>query len=282
MNDCRNYFFIVINCIMIGGQVMIMFVGGRAFSVTRLTAEQWGYSVGLGAISIPVGVVIRLIPDELIARLIPEWLKRKAQPKVVVDDEEQGPFEYNQALLDIRDELAFLKKFKGGRLNQLKFTLKHPREALLQSRSASRSRSSMSLPQTPNGEANDGDVSLAPPTPDSRRRSRGRSRSNSAFAGAAMAGIVAGSIGAGWSPAGGHGDENSLKFSRARSRSDLSRETGVDFHPDTKPKDPVVVEQQMDGNHPPSQSTQTTPAFGQGPFGAQPEIEDVNKKDQSP
>ncbi|KAG9993592.1 calcium-translocating P-type ATPase, partial [Aureobasidium melanogenum] len=67
----RNVFFIGIALIMIGGQVMIMFVGGRAFSVERLTGEQWGYSVGLGAISIPVGVIIRLIPDELITRLVP-------------------------------------------------------------------------------------------------------------------------------------------------------------------------------------------------------------------
>ncbi|KAI4741938.1 calcium-translocating P-type ATPase [Aureobasidium sp. EXF-12298] len=267
----RNVFFIGIALIMIGGQVMIMFVGGRAFSVERLTGEQWGYSVGLGAISIPIGVIIRLIPDELITRLIPAWLKRKAAPKLVVEDEER-PFEYSQALLDIRDELAFIKRIKGGRLNQIKFTLKHPREALLHSRSASRSRSSMSLPQTPNGEHSEGEAqSLAPPTPDSRRRSRGRSRSNSAFAGAAMAGIVAGSIGAAWSPIErGHGDADSMKFSRARSRSDLSRESGLEIHPETKSQDPVVVQQQIDGHHPPSQSNDTTPAFGSGPFAGHP------------
>lgn len=269
----RNVFFIGIALIMIGGQVMIMFVGGRAFSVERLTGEQWGYSVGLGAISIPVGVIIRLIPDELLVRLVPSWLERKAAPKLVVEDEER-PFEYSQALLDIRDELAFIKRIKGGRLNQIKFTLKHPREALLHSRSASRSRSSMSLPQTPNGEHSEGEAqSLAPPTPDSRRRSRGRSRSNSAFAGAAMAGIVAGSIGAAWSPIErGHGDADSMKWSRARSRSDLSRESGLEIHPETKSQDPVVVQQQIDGHHPPSQSNDTTPAFGSGPFAGHPDV----------
>lgn len=277
----RNSFFICIALIMIGGQVMIMFVGGRAFSVERLSGEQWAYSVGLGAISIPVGIIIRLIPDELVARLVPAWLKRKAAPKLVVEDEER-PFEYSQALLDIRDELAFIKRIKGGRLNQIKFTLKHPREALLHSRSVSRSRSSMSLPQTPNGEHADGEAqSLAPPTPDSRRRSRGRSRSNSAFAGAAMAGIVAGSIGAAWSPIErGHGDADSMKFSRARSRSDLSRESGLDIHPDTKPQDPVVVQQQVDGHHPPSQSNDTTPAFESGPFAGHPDTKIVGDNKQ--
>jgi Ca2+-transporting ATPase len=270
----RNKFFIFIALVMIGGQVMIMFVGGRAFNVVRLTGEQWAYSVGLGAISLPVGVFIRLVPDEFVARLVPEWVKRKAAPKVVIEDEER-PFEYSQGMLDVREELAFIRKFKGGRLNQIKFTLKHPREAL-RSRSASRSHSSTSLPQTPNGEHGEGEVqSLAPPTPESRRRSsRTRSRSNSAFAGAAMAGLVAGSIAAGWSPVErGHGDADSLKFARARSRSDLSGEEGLEIHPDTNAKDPIEVEQQVDGKHPPSQSVKTTPAFGSGPFGGQSDLQ---------
>ena len=88
-----------------------------------------------------------------------------------------------------------------------------------------------------------------------------------------MAGIVAGSIGAAWSPIErGHGDGDSMKFARARSRSDLSRESGLDIHPDTKPQDPVVVQQQVDGHHPPSQSNDTTPAFGSGPFGGHPDV----------
>ena len=98
-----------------------------------------------------------------------------------------------------------------------------------------------------------------------------------------MAGIVGGSIAASWSPVGGNGEADSMKFSRARSRSDLSREQGLDFHPDTKSDDPIVVEQRMDTNHPPSQSMQTTPAFGLGPFGDQPQavVSDDKKKGPS-
>lgn len=278
----RNVFFIVINCIMVGGQIMIIFVGGRAFSVTRLNGAQWGYSIVLGALSIPVGVIIRLIPDELIRRLIPDWLRRRNTPQVVINDEE-SPFEFNQALLDIRDELAFIKRFKGGRLNNLKFKLQHPREAILQSRSRSASRSSVDLPQTPDGELGNEQGSPAPPSPDSRRatRSRGRSRSNSALAGAAMAGIIAGSIG-GWSPIDrAHGDADSLRFSRARSKSDLSNQNqlGINIHPDTKKQDPVLVEDPVEtaGYKPPSQTTETTPAFGLGPFGGQPEFKGKGK-----
>jgi len=272
----RNSFFIVINTIMIAGQVMIIFVGGRAFNVTRLSGAHWGLSLGLGAISIPVGILIRLIPDEFVAKLIPEWVKRKAAPKVTITDEEEGTGdEFNKALQEIKEELFFIKRFKGGRMNQFKFAVKHPREALLHSRSPSRSRSSMSLPQTPVGEHSDteapGTPSLSPATP-SRRR--GRSRSNSAFAGVAAAGIMAGSIG-GWSPIErGHGEEDSLKYGRTRSRSDLSREPGADIHPNTHAKDPIVVHDPLEAasHHPPSQAVETTPAFGTGPFGDQPDM----------
>ena len=63
---------------MIGGQVLIIFVGGAAFRITPLNGKEWGLSIGLGAISIPFGALIRLFPDEWAAACVPElpWLKR--------------------------------------------------------------------------------------------------------------------------------------------------------------------------------------------------------------
>ncbi|KAI7041271.1 hypothetical protein KC352_g46591, partial [Hortaea werneckii] len=202
---------------------LIMFVGGEAFQVVRQTGPQWAIAIILGVISLPIGIVIRLVPNELAAKLVPPFIKsyaRRNKDKVVVTDEE-NPFQFNEALYDIKQELAFIKRYKGGRLNALKFAVSHPKEALLHSRSPSRSRASSSLPRTPNNELseNEDGQSPAPPTPDSRRK-RGRSRSNSAFAGAAMAGIVAGSIAGGFSPI--DRDTDSLKFARGRSKSDLS------------------------------------------------------------
>jgi len=55
---------------MIGGQLIFAFVGGEAFSVVPLSGVQWAYSLILGIASIPVGFVIRLIPDALVDRLI--------------------------------------------------------------------------------------------------------------------------------------------------------------------------------------------------------------------
>ena len=246
----RNYFFIAIQFIIVGGQIMIVFLGGDAFSTRRLNGAQWGYSVVLGFLSIPVAVMIRMIPDDLIRKLIPSWFIRKATPKLLVSDEERQ-YEWNAALEEIREELTFLKKVRGGRLNLLRYKLQHPVEAFLpRSRSgSSRSRSrANSLPQTPTGEHGIGDAgsSQMPPTPESRRsasRRSPRSRSNSAFGpAAAMAGIVAGSV-AGWSPIGRRSEDgNSMRFSQSDGRSQLDGHDGTEVHPATSSHDLVPSE----------------------------------------
>lgn len=59
----RNYWFLVINCIMVAGQIMIVFVGGAAFSVTPLTGIQWAVCIICAIACLPWAVVLRLIPD---------------------------------------------------------------------------------------------------------------------------------------------------------------------------------------------------------------------------
>jgi Ca2+-transporting ATPase len=104
----------------------------------------------------------------------------------------------------VRGELNFIRRMKGGRLNNLRFAIAHPKEAfeLQRSRSPSHSRdNSLQAPRTPPREDSIGDI---PPTPESRTRSRSnRSRSNSALgAPTVMAGLVAAGVAAGWSPVG--------------------------------------------------------------------------------
>jgi Ca2+-transporting ATPase len=251
----HNWFFIIILAIMIGGQTLIIFVGGAAFQITRINGIQWGISIFLGFLSLPIGVIVRCVPDELIRKCIPDFMRRKRTPELVVSDE----FQWNQGLLEIREELAFIKKVRGGRLSNLKFKVTHPREVF------SRTRSSHSLPATPNNGAADAEGTPAPPTPASRHRAR--SRSNSAFGPAAvMAGIVAGSIG-GWSPIDRpDGDKDSLKFSRKASKSDLEAQEGIEVHPDTKPNETVLAPTPNEYRGPPSQNHETTPNFNVGPF----------------
>lgn len=220
----QNWFFIGISAIMCAGQVLIIFVGGHAFNIAGegQTGIMWATAILLGFLSIPIGVVIRLIPDSLCEKLVPESLKRRAQSKVpglTISDDEERFQHYPAPFADVRDELTFMKRLKGGRINNLKFAMKHPRETFITKyKSPSHSRSnSVKIPVTPtredsfgsnNGGGNSG-ITAASGTPDSRKQSRSiRSRSNSVLGAATlMTGLVAGSIGAaGWSPVERQGD----------------------------------------------------------------------------
>ncbi|KAI0400294.1 hypothetical protein F4802DRAFT_504011 [Xylaria palmicola] len=243
----KNYFFLGINIIVIGLQILIIFVGSTPFNISSLspsqTGPQWATAIILGLLSIPIGMVIRLIPDELIRKCIPESFKRKQPPPGLMISDEERFNDYPDVFGDVREELAFLKKLKGGRLNNLKFAVKHPRETFMsRTRSPSRSRSnSIRAPNTPTREDSFGTPSPAP-TPDSRRRSRSmRSRSNSALgAPTVLAGIIAGSVAAGWSPIEKTGDRDFSQAPRP-SPSPLSHRDGSGAE-----TTPVLTEEPME------------------------------------
>jgi Ca2+-transporting ATPase len=201
---------------MCAAQVLIVFVGGPAFRIANAPEGTmdpqgpvlWAVAILLGFTSIPVGVVIRLIPDSLLLKLIPDYLKRSRNvPGLAVTDAET--FESYPAVLgEVRDELQFLRRLKGGRLNNLRYVMTHPKEIIVRSRSASHSRSNSSahVPPAPGPKDSLGS-SGGGPAPlgmgDARMRSWStRSRSSSALgAPTVMAGIVAAGIATNWSPA---------------------------------------------------------------------------------
>ncbi|KAL8763840.1 MAG: hypothetical protein Q9184_000436 [Pyrenodesmia sp. 2 TL-2023] len=65
----RNYFFIGINCIMVGGQIMIVFVGGKAFQIKRIDGVQWAVCILCALPCLFWAVVLRCIPDIYAAKL---------------------------------------------------------------------------------------------------------------------------------------------------------------------------------------------------------------------
>ncbi|KAL2826301.1 hypothetical protein BDW59DRAFT_145361 [Aspergillus cavernicola] len=65
----RNWFFIGINCIMVGCQIVISFFGGAAFSIVRIHNEQWAICILIAAISLPWGIVVRIFPDPWFATI---------------------------------------------------------------------------------------------------------------------------------------------------------------------------------------------------------------------
>ncbi len=53
---------------MIGGQLLIIFVGSTPFSITPINGIQWAICILIAMLSFPVGVIIRFIPDGLVAK----------------------------------------------------------------------------------------------------------------------------------------------------------------------------------------------------------------------
>lgn len=185
--------------------MLIIFVGGSALSTLPLNGTQWAISIIIGAISLPIAVLIRLIPDDFIRGLIPRFRDHnETTPIEVPSDEHYG---WNEALENIREQLTLTKTMRGGRLNALMFKSQGSQDLL-------RDSTQELIPGTPNGQAN-GDA--GPP-----RHTWPRSRSNSALGpAAAMAGVIAGSI-AGWSPLErSTGDDDSIRFSSSRQRTSM-------------------------------------------------------------
>ncbi|KAG2196901.1 hypothetical protein INT47_005125 [Mucor saturninus] len=58
-----NWIFLAIQVVVVVGQYLIVTFGGIAFKTVPLTGEQWLITVLIGSLSIPVGTIIRLIPD---------------------------------------------------------------------------------------------------------------------------------------------------------------------------------------------------------------------------
>jgi P-type Ca2+ transporter type 2C len=63
----RNKFFLGITILMVGLQVLIVFVGGAAFQISPLNGVQWAICVVTASLCLPWAILIRLFPDEWFA-----------------------------------------------------------------------------------------------------------------------------------------------------------------------------------------------------------------------
>ncbi|KAI9498260.1 PMCA-type calcium-translocating P-type ATPase [Zychaea mexicana] len=61
----RDYLFLAIQAFVIVGQVLIVQYGGLAFKTVPLSITQWICTVAIGSLSIPAGILIRLLPPRL-------------------------------------------------------------------------------------------------------------------------------------------------------------------------------------------------------------------------
>lgn len=76
-NILANKFFIAIFIICGLGQVLIVQFGGAAFQVIGLDGAHWAIAIVVGLLSLPIGVIIRMIPDNVFGFLFPNSETRK-------------------------------------------------------------------------------------------------------------------------------------------------------------------------------------------------------------
>ncbi|KAG1821813.1 Ca-transporting ATPase [Suillus subaureus] len=121
----NNWYFMIITLIgrsKIAVQVVIVFIGGTAFQVTRIGGREWGISLALGFVSIPLGALIRLLPNGPFERL---FIQMRLLPKPQGDLPKTRPDgEWNSAIELVRDNLATFANLRGGRLRSSSFVVK--------------------------------------------------------------------------------------------------------------------------------------------------------------
>ncbi|GJE94582.1 cation-translocating P-type ATPase [Phanerochaete sordida] len=108
----RNWYFMSITLIEIGVQILIVFVGGAAFQVTRVGGREWGISLALGFVSIPLGALLRAIPNAPVERF---FVKMRLMPQQELLPTSHN-VEWNSAIDLIRDNLSTFSHVRGARM----------------------------------------------------------------------------------------------------------------------------------------------------------------------
>ncbi|KAH7097377.1 calcium-translocating P-type ATPase [Auriculariales sp. MPI-PUGE-AT-0066] len=112
-----NWYFIIITIVEIGIQILIVFVGGAAFQVTKMPAREWAVSIIVGLLALVVGAFMRLLPDSWF-----EWLWVKL--RIMRDPKELPSVNWNPALDRIRENLTTFQNIRGGRMRGSNLVMK--------------------------------------------------------------------------------------------------------------------------------------------------------------
>lgn len=105
---------------VIGGQILIVFFGGTAFDTTPISPIYWAVSVILGAGSLAVGALVRLIPDAPLGQLL-IWLR--VMPDLESLPRTRPPAEKDDEKLDGKPFRC--KRLAAWRLNALSVARSH-------------------------------------------------------------------------------------------------------------------------------------------------------------
>jgi Ca2+-transporting ATPase len=153
----KNNYFMAIFVIMVVFQIVIVEWGGEAFKTEKIDRAQWAICVILGFLSLPFGVIIRLIPDELFGGL-KDWVnnsnandgrlpafdtypgkhdngRANSMPTSITSNRTNSitsgspgrdGLVWNSAITKARSELSLFKSIRGGRLSTDSDRSSHP------------------------------------------------------------------------------------------------------------------------------------------------------------
>ncbi|RCH98722.1 hypothetical protein CU098_001564, partial [Rhizopus stolonifer] len=108
-----NWIFIAVQVAVVVGQYLIVTFGGIAFKTVPLSLNQWLITVLIGSLSIPVGTVIRLLPDCGCENKFNEEAKPLAS---------YSRMHWESAIGDVRDELrvySLLRRKRGSKSREI-------------------------------------------------------------------------------------------------------------------------------------------------------------------
>ncbi|KAH9023999.1 calcium-translocating P-type ATPase [Lactarius deliciosus] len=111
----KNRYFMAIIIIEVAVQVLICFVGGAAFGVTCIGTREWCISIALGCVSLPLGALIRLTPNEPCERVF-NRLKLLPEPELLPTTRPDAEPGVSFAMDQVRDSLGTFAKLRGGRM----------------------------------------------------------------------------------------------------------------------------------------------------------------------
>ena len=109
-NLYRNYYFMAVIVGTVAMQIVIMFFGGRIFKIAPIEGWAWAMSIVLGAVGLIIGVIARLIPDEVFC-----CIKHKPEERVIMNQER---IRWQSAISQVRTELRVFNALRGSRFMQ--------------------------------------------------------------------------------------------------------------------------------------------------------------------
>ena len=88
--------------------------------MTKIPGREWGISLALGVMSLPIGVLIRLIPNPPVERFLKK-LRLLHETNVLPTTRPDTENEWNSAITLVRDNLNTFAHVRGGRLRSSSF-----------------------------------------------------------------------------------------------------------------------------------------------------------------